>query len=308
MTAASNEVVAVIQADRDEANAMGQIFARQFAQQGLHLTFAVTDDGPLVQAFARHRIAHSDPRPVAEGLREGLTDLFWLIVREPGMVPDRKGPWPHRDTAKVMREFIAARPRAFIDVLTIGPDGTPDVQHGPEALQMADARSMSIGSKHNVRVRAAAEDALATHSPAPMAGEVATGEDRAFIFDLLEALKPHFPEIAFCFARGTGGVERQDILAILDGQKPATDVGEAFDLDGLKKLWRTGVETGRILQDADGHADEGVALNLLRSREMQAIGAAISNCNWHDLESAYNQGRDRLDGILTARKLRERQA
>ena len=105
--------------------------------------------------------------------------------------------------------------------------------------------------------------------------DAGAGEDKAFIFDVLEALKPHFPEIAFCFARGTGGIERQGILAILNGSSDA---------------------------------DESAALNLLRSREMQAIGAAISNRNWHDLESAYNQGRDRLDGILTARKLRERRA
>lgn len=118
--------------------------------------------------FAAARTIH-EPRPAGD-LREA-EGRFWLIVREPGMVPERKGSWPHRDTAKVLREFIAARPRAFLDVLTIGSDGTPDVQHGPEALQMADARSMSTGSKHNARVRAAAEEALATHSPAPMAGE-----------------------------------------------------------------------------------------------------------------------------------------
>jgi hypothetical protein len=56
--------------------------------------------------------------------------------------------------------------------------------------------------------------------------------------------------------------------------------------------------------DAALVAEETAALTLLRSREMQAIGAAISNRNWHDLETAYNQGRDRLDRILTARVLR----
>lgn len=143
----------------------GEFAARHLADLEAMNGDVIADDARIL---AR---TNFEPRPAGD-LREALADRFWLIVREPGMVPDRKGPWPHRDTAKVMREFIAARPRAFLDVLTIGPDGTPDVQHGPEALQMADARSMSTGSKHNACVRAAAEDALATHSPAPMAGEV----------------------------------------------------------------------------------------------------------------------------------------
>ncbi len=37
------------------------------------------------------------------------------------------------------------------------------------------------------------------------------------------------------------------------------------------------------------------ALSILRQREMQAIGAAISNRNWHAVEAAYNEARDRLD-------------
>jgi len=97
------------------------------------------------------------------GEREGR---FWLIVRAPGKVPERKGPWPHREAAHRLREFIAARPRAFIDVLTIDHDGTPEVEHGPEVLQYTDGRSMSVGRKHNQRVRDAAEEALASLPPA----------------------------------------------------------------------------------------------------------------------------------------------
>jgi len=97
------------------------------------------------------------------GEREGR---FWLIVREPGKVPERKGSWPHREVAHRLREFIAARPHAFIDVLTIGHDGVPEVEHGPEVLQYTDGRSMSVGRKHNQRVRAAAEEALASLPPA----------------------------------------------------------------------------------------------------------------------------------------------
>lgn len=99
-----------------------------------------------------------------------LTDRFWLIVREPGRVPDRKGPWKHSETAKVLREFMAANPTAFIDHLTIGDDGTPDVEHGPLVLQYTDGRSMAVGRKHNERTRAAAKAALAAPDDITCAG------------------------------------------------------------------------------------------------------------------------------------------
>lgn len=93
--------------------------------------------------------------PEGEGERR-----FWLIVHEPGMVPVCKGSWPATDTKKVLREFIDAYPAAYLHVLTIGPDGTPDVDHGPEVLQMLDGRSMVTGRKHNDRTLAAHSAAL----------------------------------------------------------------------------------------------------------------------------------------------------
>ncbi|MGN5376136.1 hypothetical protein [Sphingomonas hankookensis] len=107
------------------------------------------------------RVALARPQSAVAHGGDGVENRFWLIVREPGMVPDRKGPFRQADTAKLLREFMAARPRAFIDHLTIDADGTPWVDHGPEVLQMTDGRSMSVGRKHNARVREAAEEALA---------------------------------------------------------------------------------------------------------------------------------------------------
>lgn len=94
-------------------------------------------------------------------------DMFWLVLREPGSVPQRKGPWPRSRVRAVLREFITARPTAYIDVLTIGSDG-PSVQHGPELLQMLDGRSIGVGRRHNARTRAA-------HAPCHAA--LAAGED-----------------------------------------------------------------------------------------------------------------------------------
>lgn len=97
-----------------------------------------------------------------DNARVALERRFWLIVREPGMVPDCKGPWELADTAKVLREFMAANPTAFIDYLTVGDDGVPDVEHGPLVLQYTDGRSMSVGRRHNEQVRAALAERATT--------------------------------------------------------------------------------------------------------------------------------------------------
>ena len=93
--------------------------------------------------------------PCRDVVLEEAAQRFWLSLREPGCVPDRKGPWPIADTAKVLREFIAARPTAYIDYITLDTFGHPQIEHGPEVLQRTDGRSMSVGRKHNSRVREA---------------------------------------------------------------------------------------------------------------------------------------------------------
>lgn len=77
----------------------------------------------------------------------------WLILREPGCVPERKGPFPTRTIAKTLREFMAARPGALIDVLTT--EGSPDIEDGTQALEIADGRSASVARRHRETTRAA---------------------------------------------------------------------------------------------------------------------------------------------------------
>lgn len=83
-----------------------------------------------------------------------MSELFWLVLHEAGCVPERKGSWPIGDSAKVLREFMRARPEALIDYVTVGEDG-PSVEHGPEVLQMLDGRSMAFARRHNQRVAGA---------------------------------------------------------------------------------------------------------------------------------------------------------
>lgn len=47
--------------------------------------------------------------------------------------------------------------------------------------------------------------------------------------------------------------------------------------------------------DAAGERDR---IEAMRQREVQMIGAAISNRNWHSVEDGYNQLRDKLDAYL----------
>jgi hypothetical protein len=76
-----------------------------------------------------------------------MDDKFWLELREPGNVPIRKGPFRQRDMATTLREFIDARPRALISVVTIGNDG-PWFEDAPQALEIIDGRSRSVAERH----------------------------------------------------------------------------------------------------------------------------------------------------------------
>ena len=111
---------------------------------------------------------------------EAEDNRFWLILHEPGRTPDMKGPWDGKAQARVLREFMTARPTAYIDVLSVSETG-PLVQHGPEVLQMIDGRSMARGRRHNAQTREAHAPHHAALSP-PSTG----GADREEIAHDLE--------------------------------------------------------------------------------------------------------------------------
>jgi hypothetical protein len=123
------------------------------------------------EAYAAYLAAKRDLHPSSPVPREPVSeeaakaDRFWLIVHEPGRVPERKGPWKSHQTKVVLREFISARPTAYLHVLTLDANGEPYVEHGPEVLQILDGRSMSVGRKHNARTLSAHQQALAQPLP-----------------------------------------------------------------------------------------------------------------------------------------------
>lgn len=80
---------------------------------------------------------------------------IWLILREPGKVPERKGPFDCGRLAPVLRELMHVRPAAFITVLTWHDGAGPSVQDGPECLEMIDGRSRPIAKRHRASTAAA---------------------------------------------------------------------------------------------------------------------------------------------------------
>lgn len=83
-----------------------------------------------------------------------MGDHFWLYLRKPGNVPERKGPFRHADTKATLREFIAARPGEFITVVTLCHDG-PHFEDGPQVLEILDGRSRGKAEKHRNSIDAA---------------------------------------------------------------------------------------------------------------------------------------------------------
>lgn len=97
---------------------------------------------------------------------------------------------------------------------------------------------------------------IVTHSEAdaPTPDAAASGDDAG----LRAALCREFRDASRGFGRaGTAEWEGGPYMSMDDAAgvyadlmlaRAASDVGEVFDLDGIKRLWRAGVETGRILQ------------------------------------------------------------
>lgn len=75
----------------------------------------------------------------------------WFILREPGCVPQLKGPFPPEQVKPFLVELTTFRQDALITVLRLGDDGMPDVQDGPECLEILDGRLRARAARHRAR-------------------------------------------------------------------------------------------------------------------------------------------------------------
>lgn len=84
-----------------------------------------------------------------------MSDATWIIVTDPGCVPDRKGPIRDgRHLVEFLRELMSARPTSHLIVASISGDQL-HVEDGTVALEMTDRRSAPTARKHRERLRAA---------------------------------------------------------------------------------------------------------------------------------------------------------
>lgn len=91
---------------------------------------------------------------LAEAEKRNAETKTWVVIRDPGCVPQRKGPIAPGELARFLREAFEARPISYVEVVS-ATGSEIDIQDGPECLQMLDGRSMAAGSRHNARLRAA---------------------------------------------------------------------------------------------------------------------------------------------------------
>jgi hypothetical protein len=76
----------------------------------------------------------------------------WIIIRDPGCVPDRKGPFPDVMVKQFLVEALEARMGSFVTVATI--DGTDlRVEDGPQCLEIMDGRYRHLARRHRASTK-----------------------------------------------------------------------------------------------------------------------------------------------------------
>lgn len=183
-----------------------------------------------------------------------------------------------------------------------------DLYHGeyPVDMTTAEARHTLAEQQHlNDRIEAEAARMASKNEPhkplpgnlgsPPTSGSAVRPPNAKVASDtgagLQQALAKEFRDASRGYGRA-GTAEMRDgpymsmddaagVYADLMLDKAASDVGEAFDLDSLKKLWRTGVETGRILQQADAESgfNEQAWAEAVRETDRHCYDLDITNAD-----------------------------
>lgn len=85
---------------------------------------------------------------------DSTLQAFWVIVTDPGCVPERKGPVADvNQLAAMLRELMDARPLSHLIVARIDGDQLY-VDDGTQALELIDGRSAPKARRHRERLQA----------------------------------------------------------------------------------------------------------------------------------------------------------
>ncbi len=81
-----------------------------------------------------------------------MSENDYIIITDPGCVPDLKGPFNGRGQLKrFLKEAMTARP--FSHIMVARCHGTLNVSDGTQELEMLDMRSSPTARKHRGRLK-----------------------------------------------------------------------------------------------------------------------------------------------------------
>ena len=272
----------------------------------------------IEQAFARHRI-EAEQRAISTAppaMDREAVDFLGMVSRLTHSGDDGWAPSDADDAAHALDALIAKARTIASAVPGQSGDSIWDSYRLPCDVHLAPVTVIRAGCQLST-LKMAME---VPHRPKHFEGHPnaafstlsadairqGEGSDQAFIFDVLEALKTHFPRIAFCFARGTGGIEREDVLAILNDTKTASGVGKATTEVAALVQW---ARDQMALPDGSGYLGGHIDEN--HRYKLRDLVNAIDATSWRlvqrtglgDLPSriqgwigkARKQGRDRIE-------------
>ena len=84
---------------------------------------------------------------------DNTAPVFWIIVADPGCVPERRGPIRNvNELAMSLRQLMDDRPWSHLIVARIDGDQLY-LEDGTQALELIDGRSAPIARRHRERLR-----------------------------------------------------------------------------------------------------------------------------------------------------------
>lgn len=183
---------------------------------------------------------------------------FWVLVRDPGCVTERKGPFSSQALPTFLRDLFQTRPFSLVDVLHWGPDG-PSVTDGPQALMVEDWPSADVARNQINRLEEAHERS-ATHA-SPIAW-LASAASRFALAQHYGSQDPDYAAAEADFKAAQSAAETALLVANVRGR--------AVEL-AVKRVLEARAE---YFDRTDGHYDRAQAAGSYRAT-IKEVGLAV---------------------------------